>query len=107
MVNADEEAASAIFLQVGTEGAELLGRLHVAVAGAGRSVIFEKDDAAHMVVADVADYVVLFVDGSATETYKEYFSDILQKLFVTVGHGDGIRHLLVVSVLATGYGGEG
>jgi len=104
LVDGDEEVAATIFAQGGTEVAQLLGRLDVAVACAGGSVVFEQDDAADVVLLEVADDVVVLVDGGATEAYEEYLSDVLFELFDRVD-GWGLLGLGGAG-LATGGGDE-
>ena len=50
------------------------------MAGAGGCVVFKEDDAAHVVVADVADDMVFVGDGGAAEAHEEYFADVLLQL---------------------------
>ena len=105
LVDADKQVAVGVLLQVGAERLELVGRQDVAVAGAGGSVVFKKDDAAYMVLLYVADDVVVGLEGGAAEPHKEHLADVLQQLvflFHWLCSGLGCR----LDVLATGGEGE-
>lgn len=77
LVDADKEVAVGVLLQIGAKGFQLVGRQDVAVAGARGSIVFKKDDTAHMVLLDVADDVVVGLEGGATKAHKEHFADVL------------------------------
>ena len=70
LVNAYKKGFGGVFLEVCTEVFDLLWRADVAVACAGRGVVFEENDTAHMVFGDIADYGVLFGDGGATKSHQ-------------------------------------
>ena len=102
LVDADEEVAASILLEGGAEFAELVWGFHVAVACTGGSVVFEEDDAADMVLLNIADDVAFRADGGAAEAYEEHFADVFEELLVGVfvAYGDDFR--LLGSVLSTG-----
>ena len=72
------------------------------MACTGGSVVFEEDDAADMVLLNIADDVAFRADGGAAEAYEEHFTDVFEELLVGVfvAYGDDFR--LLRSVLSTG-----
>ena len=67
-----------------------MGRLDVAVAGACGRVVFEKDDAADVVVADVAHYGAFVVDGGATKAYEKHLANVIKQLRGGRGRGGDV-----------------
>ena len=80
LVDTDEEAASAVLLEVGAELLYLAGRFDVAVACAGGGVVLEEDDVADVVLLNVADDMACFADSGAAEADEEHFADVLAQL---------------------------
>ena len=97
LVDTDEEFVVGIFLQVGAELFDLLGRLDVAVAGAGGSIVLEEDDASDVVVAYVAHDGAFVVDGGAAEPYEEHLADVLQQLVALIGVGFRLGRLVLAA----------
>lgn len=105
LVDADEEGGIGVFLQIAAKGMKLTGREYIAVTGAGGGVVFEEDYVADVIVAQVADNMVFFGDGGATETDKEHFAYVASKLFVaTDGLGFEAFGLGAVALSAGGKG---